>query len=903
MKVRWKIFKIVLVTLFCNGKDISCKNTFVVSFQSGNNGGDSASTDEWIEFLSTVPSSKEFTACQWIKPKYINLSLGVNLWSYCTMETVDDTMKCLQMWLDITKESAGRDLTVNGWFPWKNEYKTLSMDVKPFLHRSWAHFCWSLSSISGEGKFYYNGKLLGIYNVMGMENQTIINSAGEMFDVALIFGQEPDSMRGGYDKFQAFIGDLTELNIWNHIVGDEKLTEIAQCKDNGAKGNVVAWEKANLKAHNVVLKDLKDASSLCFEHHNFVIFPQKVIYSQAKRVCAIHGGKLALPKSEEENAKIMEIVLKHKKKCIEGKNLENKKAVWIGAREVNHVWYDVKSNGSHGNAINYTKWFTHIYTYGRSNCSYLRTDGYWEKGLDFTCTMDTICTICSIMNTPVFTIKGLCYSGTSDWNYYLALDNINQVESFDGYKDTNLIPTEDTRSWKFSPKVGTYQDFFGKVLFKNSSINYPIGRKDWLINEPNCGIEQQVETMAMSICNFGTEFTCDSGYCIDINKRCDENYDCLDGSDEKFCSLVNVPFSYKKDNPPKTNNSKVPLELHTQITIINIDSIDTVNMIVGLTIEISMKWLDERLTFSNPTMNRDNILSAVTGRQLWLPLDRLIHENAIIGEVKSGNVKRIQLLPAIQADWNADFPIENRLFSGSHNPLVVSRRMKIKYNCIFDVKKFPFDDDLCHFVMGIQQHKNTAISFVKDGNILYNGAAIVDQFSIGSIHIRINNTNRHAEFSFAIPMIRIFTNQLLTTFLPTFLLWLFGYSTLFIDIEQPSDRFMGSGTALLVIVTLLNAINNDLPKTSYVKLIDLWFVWHILNISAIITFHIILDRIRKYSEKSNDNEVHLFAATDDEHRARKEETNKICWINKIAIIVFPFLTSIFYGIYLYFTLN
>ena len=109
----------------------------------------------------------------------------------------------------------------------------------------------------------------------------------------------------------------------------------------------------------------------------------------------------------------------------------------------------------------------------------------------------------------------------------------------------------------------------------------------------------------------------------------------------------------------------------------------------------------------------------------------------------------------------------------------------------------------------------------------------------------IKNSNQYSEFTFIIPMIRIFTNQLLTTFVPTFLLWLFGYSTLFIGLENPSDRFMGAGTALLVIATLLNAINNDLPKTSYIKLIDLWFLWHLASIFVMISYHIILDRMPK----------------------------------------------------------
>lgn len=819
-------------------------------------------------------------------------------------------MRCVQMFLQPTLKSGYRDLVVIGEIQWQNGYNVFKMDVKPFFHRSWAHLCWSFSSLSGESKFYYNGLLLGIYILHEThENKTVINSRSNLFDAAFIFGQEQDSMRGGYDKFQAFMGDLTELGLWNYIVADNKIREMAICKD-WTKGNVVAWEKRYINAHNVILKDLEDRSSLCIDRHRLVIFPQKVIYSQAKEVCAIHGGKLVIPRSEQENSKLIQIVAKHKNNCVENGNPEGEKAVWIGVRGINNVWYETNSNGSLGNSINYTKW-SKVQPYPTSdnctnciNCSYLQNDGFWKKGFHAICNFDALCTVCSITNTPVFTVKGACYNSDIDWNYYLNLDSMNQVKFFDGFKDTNLIPSKDRKTWEFFAKVGIHKGFSGKFLNNSLSTRYPIGRAYWLINDEKCKIKQLVQKITMSVCNVGSEFTCDSGTCIDINKRCDEQNDCHDGSDEKLCFLVDVPISYNKDNPPKAKDPNSPMEIHTQVTIMNIDIIDTVNMMVGITIEISMKWYDERLTFLNPNMNRDSIVSAKAGQLMWLPLDNLIHENAIIGKVDDDKHKRIRLHTKVEEDVDLDLPIENRLFKGSHNLLEASQRTKIQYNCIFHVKKFPFDEEECQFLMLIRQHKGTALQFVADEATVYNGPSIVHQFLVGPIHSWINNTDRDTKLTFVIPLTRIFTNQLLATFIPTFLLWLFGYSTLFISIENSSDRFMGAGTVLLVITMLLNAINDDLPKTSYIKLMDIWFMWHILNIFAIITYHVVIDRMRKHLEKVDEDTVRQFQAADDENAVeRNNATDKINWINQIVTIVFPFLNGTFYGIYFYLTLN
>ena len=47
------------------------------------------------------------------------------------------------------------------------------------------------------------------------------------------------------------------------------------------------------------------------------------------------------------------------------------------------------------------------------------------------------------------------------------------------------------------------------------------------------------------------EFSCDSGNCIDLMKRCDKLDDCEDGSDEHLCHLLRVDSSrYRKVDPP-----------------------------------------------------------------------------------------------------------------------------------------------------------------------------------------------------------------------------------------------------------------------------------------------------------------------------------------------------------------
>ena len=77
-----------------------------------------------------------------------------------------------------------------------------------------------------------------------------------------------------------------------------------------------------------------------------------------------------------------------------------------------------------------------------------------------------------------------------------------------------------------------------------------------------------------------------------------------------------------------------------------------------------------------------------------------------------------------------------------------------------------------------------------------------------------------------------------------------NYFTLFINVQNFSDRFMGAVTSLLDLAALLSTLTDALPRTSYFKYVDTWFMWYIMNIFLIIVYHVFLDQTRKRSEQT-----------------------------------------------------
>ena len=76
--------------------------------------------------------------------------------------------------------------------------------------------------------------------------------------------------------------------------------------------------------------------------------------------------------------------------------------------------------------------------------------------------------------------------------------------------------------------------------------------------------------------------------------------------------------------------------------MISNDDIDAVKMLIGLTIEIRLRWNDRRLTFTN-ILDEGNKVTESQREHLWLPMREIVHENAIIGEIKMGTQQTVSI--------------------------------------------------------------------------------------------------------------------------------------------------------------------------------------------------------------------------------------------------------------------
>ena len=74
-------------------------------------------------------------------------------------------------------------------------------------------------------------------------------------------------------------------------------------------------------------------------------------------------------------------------------------------------------------------------------------------------------------------------------------------------------------------------------LYDESKKEYPIGRKNWFLDDRKCDLNDAQHDLTLTSCS-EVEFTCTDGTCIPLKYRCDLKADCADRSDEEDCTKV-----------------------------------------------------------------------------------------------------------------------------------------------------------------------------------------------------------------------------------------------------------------------------------------------------------------------------------------------------------------------------
>ncbi|XP_066019471.1 neuronal pentraxin-2-like [Pocillopora verrucosa] len=112
----------------------------------------------------------------------------------------------------------------------------------------WHHICLTWENTAGSWKLFRDGSVAA--SGKSLQRGYVIRANG-----SLVLGQEQDSKGGSFDANQSFIGEMTGVNIWDHVLKDQETARMSKSCLTGM-GNVFQWRefKAHIKGSVKIIK-------------------------------------------------------------------------------------------------------------------------------------------------------------------------------------------------------------------------------------------------------------------------------------------------------------------------------------------------------------------------------------------------------------------------------------------------------------------------------------------------------------------------------------------------------------------------------------------------------------------------------------------------------------------------
>ncbi|ROT77155.1 Ligand-gated ion channel 50 [Penaeus vannamei] len=328
-------------------------------------------------------------------------------------------------------------------------------------------------------------------------------------------------------------------------------------------------------------------------------------------------------------------------------------------------------------------------------------------------------------------------------------------------------------------------------------------------------LSQGHPVLLLTICQ-SHEFTCTDGSCIPKTKRCDLSLDCHDKSDESDCDRVLIPEGYSTSLPPPKINQE-PVPFRSSVLIRTIRSIDIANFKISVDLAFVLMWRDTRLLYRNLQEDRrSNKLN--DWRSIWVPSLKITDMTQGSVEANPFNTAAFVVKMAEPVPDDDSTIYEDYMYSGAENYVRFQEEMTVNFACSFDLVMYPFDQQKCYLAFEIHDYDLSLGYFVLEANeSRFIGDRHLMEYVLDGERTFVYNDHNASHVAVELKFRNQFLYYVGNVFIPSLMLTILCYVTLFFDEDDFNDRIMVSLTSLLVLVTLFSNSGKSIPKTAYFK--------------------------------------------------------------------------------------
>ncbi|KAF2358927.1 Low-density lipoprotein (LDL) receptor class A repeat, partial [Trinorchestia longiramus] len=636
----------------------------------------------------------------------------------------------------------------------------------------------------------------------------------------LIIGQDQDNLGGDFNPLQAFVGKIYGLNIWTSkdIIPQNTM---AKCfNDTVLDKAVVKYKDINFRRHGDIALD-EDIPCLMKNEPVYIIWPVRMSYKDSESLCNFLNMTVPMVTNDDDFRMLTEMIDKASAMCFGF--LSTVKYAWIS-----NVISDNEKNVEEEQISDTKKKIFELQILNDEENSSVSHVMLISSGKHTSANEgDEACAVCggAAFSTSYF-LRGIC-PRLQTVKFYPRKKNIHVY--FHG--NLNLVIEQEEQLWK----IKTTSDQLIAVLEKDYT---PFGKHTWSVSRSlsNCLYQSHTSqwntfttpksmTLMFSACDY-SEFACNDGTCLPSSARCSQIKQCSDGSDEDDCDFIRTPTGYSQNSAPPLTS----LALNVSFSLSQVTSINIVKQLARMVMKVVISWQDTRLEFLN--VNHDPIGNLVTNatNRIWLPIVQVNNEDRL-----EGTVPPRETLHLI-AEGQPTFDGEENVFQGSDVVISYTLDLSSNINCFFRFHFYPFDTQRCNVEFSIVNAPNVHLNPTLEEGL---GNEVEEQLPSEYVMAGSSILFENHTLVYSFWMSRNIHYPVFSIYFPTALMHLISYGTLWIPAMDFPDRGTMSLTTLLVLIALYSDILSQLPVTSYLKFLDLWFIFSITFISVIIFAHLI----------------------------------------------------------------
>ena len=169
--------------------------------------------------------------------------------------------------------------------------------------------------------------------------------------------------------------------------------------------------------------------------------------------------------------------------------------------------------------------------------------------------------------------------------------------------------------------------------------------------------------------------------------------------------------------------------------------------------------------------------------------------------------------------------------------------------CEYQMNWYPFDTQVCSMVISVSEDLNDFITLESNGQE-YLGPVELTQYFVRNTEVVTSILqDGHQAVTGRITLGRRLLGTILTVFFPTVLMNVVGHAANYFKSFFFEAVISINLTVMLVLMTMFISVSQQLPKTSYIKMIDVWLIFNLFIPFIEVLLHTYKDSLREEEDR------------------------------------------------------